>query len=53
MAGDLVYAFRVMRLPLLDAGGSAIGRIEDIVIVTAEGALSVNNRPHDLTVVPL
>jgi Xaa-Pro aminopeptidase len=28
-------------------------RIEDIVIVTAEGALSVNNRPHDLTVVPL
>ncbi|HEY4334022.1 MAG TPA: hypothetical protein VGM78_15680, partial [Ilumatobacteraceae bacterium] len=33
MAGDLVYAFRVMRLPLLDAGGSAIGRVEDIVIV--------------------
>ena len=33
MAGELVYAFRVMRLPLLDAGGSAIGRIEDIVIV--------------------
>jgi Xaa-Pro aminopeptidase len=28
-------------------------RIEDIVIVTAEGALSVNNRPHDLTVVAL
>ena len=28
-------------------------RIEDIVIVTAEGALSVNNRPHDLTIVPL
>ena len=28
-------------------------RIEDIVIVTAEGALPVNNRPHDLTVVPL
>jgi len=28
-------------------------RIEDIVIVTADGALSVNNRPHDLTVVPL
>jgi Xaa-Pro aminopeptidase len=27
-------------------------RIEDIVIVTADGALSVNNRPHDLTVVP-
>jgi len=28
-------------------------RIEDIVIVTGQGALSVNNRPHDLTVVPL
>ncbi|BBY91782.1 dipeptidase [Mycobacterium gallinarum] len=27
-------------------------RIEDIVIVTADGALSVNNRPHDLVVVP-
>lgn len=26
-------------------------RIEDIVIVTADGALAVNNRPHDLTVV--
>ena len=33
MAGnELIYAFRVMRLPLLDAGGSPIGRIEDIVI---------------------
>ena len=28
-------------------------RIEDIVIVTADGAESVNHRPHDLTVVPL
>ena len=27
-------------------------RIEDIVVVTADGALSVNNRPHDLVVVP-
>ena len=27
-------------------------RIEDIVIVTADGALSVNTRPHDLVVVP-
>lgn len=27
-------------------------RIEDIVIVTADGAQSVNNRPHDLVVVP-
>ncbi len=33
MAGDLIYAFRVMRLPLLDAGGSPIGRIEDLVAV--------------------
>jgi len=28
-------------------------RIEDIVIVTGDGALSVNTRPHGLTVVPL
>ena len=28
-------------------------RIEDIVIVTADGAMTVNNRPHDLTVVPI
>ncbi|OBI74174.1 Xaa-Pro peptidase family protein [Mycobacterium sp. E740] len=28
-------------------------RIEDIVIVTADGALSVNNRSHDLVVVPV
>ncbi|OBF94756.1 dipeptidase [Mycobacterium sp. 852002-51152_SCH6134967] len=27
-------------------------RIEDIVIVTADGAESVNNRPHELVVVP-
>lgn len=27
-------------------------RIEDIVIVTADGALAVNDRPHDLIVVP-
>ena len=33
MAGDLVYAFRVMRLPLLDADGVTIGRLEDIVVV--------------------
>ncbi len=33
MAGELIYAFRVMRLPLLDAGGAAIGRIQDIVAV--------------------
>ena len=33
MAGDLIYAFRIMRLPLLDAGGAAIGRIDDIVLI--------------------
>ncbi len=33
MAGELIWAFRIMRLPLLDAGGAAIGRIEDIVII--------------------
>jgi hypothetical protein len=33
MAGDLIYAFRVMRLPLLDAGGATIGRIQDLVAV--------------------
>lgn len=33
MAGDLIYAFRISRLPLLDAGGASIGRLEDIVVV--------------------
>ena len=33
MASELIYAFRIMRLPLLDVGGSAIGRIDDIVVV--------------------
>jgi hypothetical protein len=33
MPGDLIYAFRVMRLPLLDVGGATIGRIEDLVAV--------------------
>ena len=28
-------------------------RIEDIVIVTSDGAVAVNNRPHELTVVPV
>ena len=32
MAGELIYAFRVMRLPLLDAGGSSIGKLDDIVV---------------------
>jgi len=33
MAGELIWAFRVMRLPLLDAGGSNVGRIQDLVAV--------------------
>jgi len=32
MAGELIYAFRVTRLPLLGSDGGAIGRIEDIVL---------------------
>ena len=32
MAGDLIYAYRVMQLPLLDADGSIIGRLEDILL---------------------
>lgn len=38
MAGELIYAFRVMRLPLLDAGGAPIGRLEDIVVVPGRSA---------------
>lgn len=33
--------------------GSWGARIEDIVIVTEDGALPVNNRPHELVVVPV
>jgi len=33
MAGELIYAFRVMRLPLLDAAGAEIGKIQDLVVV--------------------
>jgi CBS domain-containing protein len=36
MAGDLIYAFRVMRLPLLDAGGAPIGKLDDIVLVPGQ-----------------
>ena len=28
-------------------------RVEDIVVVTEDGALAVNNRPHELVVVPV
>ena len=37
MSGELLYAFRIMRLPLLDAGGQAIGKISDIIIVPGRG----------------
>ena len=39
MSGELIYAFRVMRLPLLDAGGATIGRIEDLVAIPGRPAL--------------
>ena len=32
-AGELIWAFRVMRLPLRDAGGAHVGRIHDLVAV--------------------
>jgi CBS domain-containing protein len=40
MAGDLIYAFRMMRLPLLDAGGASIGRIDDVVVVPGRAGSS-------------
>ena len=36
-ANDLIYAYRITRLPLLDAGGVAIGKIDDIVVVPGRG----------------
>ncbi len=41
MAVDLIYAFRVMRLPLLDAGGSQIGTIQDIVAIPGRPATNL------------
>jgi CBS domain-containing protein/sporulation protein YlmC with PRC-barrel domain len=38
VAGDLVYAFRVMRLPLLAPDGVAIGKLNDIVLLPSRGA---------------
>ena len=38
MSGELLYAFRIMRLPLLDAGGQAIGKINDIIVVPSRGS---------------
>lgn len=43
MAADLIYAFRVMRLPLLDAGGAPIGRLEDLVVIP--GRAGVGREP--------
>jgi CBS domain-containing protein len=37
MAGDLIYAYRVVRLPLLDVEGSTIGRLDDIVLLPPIG----------------
>ena len=37
MSGELLYAFRIMRLPLLDACGQAIGKINDIIVVPGRG----------------
>ena len=33
MAVDVVYTFRVMRLPLLHASGAKIGKVANVVIV--------------------
>jgi CBS domain-containing protein len=38
MAGDLIYAYRVLRLPLLDVEGSTIGKLDDIVLLPPIGA---------------
>jgi CBS domain-containing protein len=38
MAVELVYAFRVMRLPLLDGDGATIGRLEDVVVLPGRPA---------------
>ena len=37
MAGDLVYAFRVMRLSLLAPDGVAIGKLDDVVLLPTRG----------------
>lgn len=42
MAGELVYAYRMMRLPLLDAGGAVIGSIADLVAVAG----AIGERPR-------
>ncbi len=37
MAEDLIFASRLTRLPLLDVDASAIGRIDDVVLLPLEG----------------
>jgi CBS domain-containing protein len=37
VAGDLIYAFRVMRLPLLAPDGVTIGKLEDVILLPARG----------------
>jgi CBS domain-containing protein len=37
VAGDLIYAYRVVRLPLLDVEGSTIGKLDDIVLLPPSG----------------
>lgn len=36
-ATELIYAYRILRLPLLDTGGVPIGKIDDIVVVPGRG----------------
>ncbi|MFM7535392.1 MAG: magnesium transporter MgtE N-terminal domain-containing protein [Acidimicrobiales bacterium] len=38
MAAELIYAFRVMRLTLLDADGAPIGRLDDVVLAPGQAA---------------
>ena len=44
MAGDLIYASRIMRLPLLDAAGAVIGRLDDIVIIPGADAIKISTQ---------
>ena len=46
-------AWRSASSPATCRADGESARIEDIVIVTEDGALSVNNRPRELAVVPL
>ena len=52
MAGDLVYAFRVMRLPLLDAGGVSVSR-EWLSRIALKRPLHADDRAVDQLVMKL